>query len=140
MGVWGPKVLQNDACEDYMYEIYRMLIRCSANIIHDRVESLLSHSDSPNYSDEYRLLGVAIVDASMHDFDTSLLHDHLPVGDVEYEFFKYMKLAPLPDLIPKAKEVLKALIEQGVDNWSERSKESRMQLYQTYMSRLEEVE
>ena len=144
MGTWGTKVLQNDACGDYMWKIYHMMFRSSAASLHDMVEHLLRNPDSPNYNDDnYRMLGIAIVDASMHDYDPNLLKsikDDTYCRDINCEFFRYMKLVPLPDLVPLAKENLQLLISKKAESWRDSAKEDRMSLYQTYMSRLEEVE
>lgn len=47
MGTWGHEVLQNDACCDYMWGIYRTMFRCSANALHDIAKNLMLNPESP---------------------------------------------------------------------------------------------
>lgn len=81
-----------------------------------------------------------MVDASINSVEDSLLiPDYCDSAYVDVEFFKYLKYTPIFDLVWTAKETIQYLMNKGVSDWSPDSQNVRMEIYRTYMRRLEEV-
>lgn len=137
MGTWGYRVLHNDYVLDELYDYFNKEYDYDVELF---VHHLFTFSPKQN-SGHRKLLGVAIVDASINGCDRNLLGLDYGTLDKYTSFFaNVLPLHPLYNLVPDALIAIDECIADGVDGWAQDCQEPRMQLYHTYMRRLEEVE
>ena len=125
MGAWGYTVLQNDYACDELSSYLKL------DPLRRFVWTLLDSDD-----EHTKLLGIAIVDASINGVDETLLGGWGDYPNEGKAFFNSLQDEPLTDLVGDAARELKRLIRQGTDDWVEDSREPRMNLYYTYLDRL----
>ena len=126
MGAWNYKVLTNDYACDFLHDII------SEDSVSRFVKRLFKQTD-----DEFALLlGVAIVDASLHGVDPDVLGGYGDYPKLGEGFFRGLIDIPLDYLKPAAIKAIDRCIEMGVDDWAEDCRGPRMKLYQTLKDRL----
>ena len=135
MGTWGYQVLQNDYVLDELYDYFAGTTGYNVELFVNHLFDVKLDSD-PN-GDHRKLLGVAIVDASINGCDRDLLGLEYGMLDKCTSFFvNELPLHPLYDLVPNALISIDECIAAGVDGWTQDCQEPRMQLYHTYKTRL----
>ena len=117
MGAWGIEVLQNDAALDAMMQVNGKTQEGAAEWFLEDLDPAI------------KLLGVAIVDASLNGADETILGCFY-----EYEdFFKGLK--PMEGLREEAIKNLK-VVEEDLDSWFAEYREDRRTLLQRLEQRL----